>query len=294
MDRPRILCTGHDQTVTVVAVSPGGRRLLSGSQDKTARLWDGETGKLLRSSSEPTFWILTLAISPDGQLAVSPRDPSGLRVWEVETGKERCVFTGHKVNVRSVVFSADGRKVFSGGPDGTLFLWEAADGTVVRRFTGQPESVACVALSEDCRWALTGGSAGLLTIWDLAANKGRPLGLHKGSALVAVGFTNDDHVVSADNTRAIRVWETGGRLVKQIDVKCEGPVQRAAVSPSGDRIACACEDGTIRLIDLGTGKETACLRGHVGGVMAVAFSPEGRLIASGGKDRTVRLWDVPR
>ncbi|HKB36203.1 MAG TPA: protein kinase [Gemmataceae bacterium] len=293
-DRPLAVCSGHGQAVLSVAVSPERRYLLSGSKDKSTRLWDGKTGKLLRSSTEPTYWVLALAFSPDGQLAVSPRDPSALRVWEVESGKERCQFTGHKSSVRSAVFSADGRYVFSGGPLRGLFLWDVTNGKMVRNFVGQPQDVTCVAMSQDSRWALSGGCAGSLVLWDLEAGKGRPLAGHPGSCLVGVGFCANDRVVSADGTRMIRVWDRGGRLLRQIEVQCDGPVQQAAFSPRGDRALCACDDGTLRLLDLNNGKEIACLRGHPGGVMAVAFSPDGRLAASGGNDCIMRLWELPR
>jgi len=114
-DRPLAVCSGHGQAVLSVAVSPERRYLLSGSKDKSTRLWDGKTGKLLRSSTEPTYWVLALAFSPDGQLAVSPRDPSALRVWEVESGKERCQFTGHKSSVRSPSFRPTGGTCSLGG-----------------------------------------------------------------------------------------------------------------------------------------------------------------------------------
>ena len=117
---------------------------------------------------------------------------------------------------------------------------------------------------------------------------------HPGSCLVGVGFCANDRVVSADGTRMIRVWDRGGRLLRQIEVQCDGPVQQAAFSPRGDRALCACDDGTLRLFDLNNGKEIAFLRGHQGGVMAVAFSPDGRLAASGGNDCTMRLWELPR
>jgi hypothetical protein len=65
-----------------------------------------------------------------------------------------------------------------------------------------------------------------------------------------------------------------------------------AFAPDGRRLASAGNDGTVRIWDTATGRETATLRGHQGNVMSVAFAPDGRRLASAGYDRTVRIWDA--
>src|SRR5205085_1815027 len=66
----------------------------------------------------------------------------------------------------------------------------------------------------------------------------------------------------------------------------------AAAEKAGRPALSGCEDHTVRLWEVATGRELKCFRGHTAGVRAVAFSPDGRRALSGGKDGTVRLWDV--
>src|SRR5262249_46742481 len=68
-------------------------------------------------------------------------------------------------------------------------------------------------------------------------------------------------------------------------------IESLAFAPTGKQLAVGCTDHSIRLFDLGTGKEIACCKGHSAPPRSLAFSPDGALLASCGLDKTIRLWD---
>jgi len=84
----------------------------------------------------------------------------------------------------------------------------------------------------------------------------------------------------------------GSRFVSPPAIDVSAPVFAVAFSPDGQTIASGSVDKPIRLWDVISKKEIACLTGHTGCVSSVAFSPDGRTIASGYDDNTIRLWDV--
>jgi len=104
------------------------RRIVSGSTDKTLRLWDAATGAPigdpLRGHEEA---VTSVVFSRDGRRIVSGSRDTTLRLWDAETGAPIGeLMRGHDGGVRTVVFSPDGRRLVSGSDDRTLRFWEVA------------------------------------------------------------------------------------------------------------------------------------------------------------------------
>ena len=114
---------GHTDVVIGVALSADGRRALSGSQDKTVRLWDTDTGQELKRFEGHTDGVPSVAMSADGRRALSGSRDTTVLLWDTETGRVLKRFEGHTDGVESVALSADGRRVLSGSRDKTIRLW---------------------------------------------------------------------------------------------------------------------------------------------------------------------------
>jgi WD40 repeat protein len=105
---------GHKGGVTSVAFSPDGKFALSGSWDKTLKLWDVASGKEIRTFYGHASDIFSVAFSPDGKFALSGSYDTTLKLWYVESGKEIRTFYGHASDIFSVAFSPDGKYALSG------------------------------------------------------------------------------------------------------------------------------------------------------------------------------------
>jgi Flp pilus assembly protein TadD len=105
-----------------VAFSPDGRTALTGSGDKTARLWDVSSGKPL-ATLQHEDGVSAVAFSPDGRTALTGSDDTTARLWDVASGKPLATLQ-HEGRVWSVEFSRDGRSALTGSRDGTARLWE--------------------------------------------------------------------------------------------------------------------------------------------------------------------------
>ncbi|KAG8797552.1 hypothetical protein FRC16_008746, partial [Serendipita sp. 398] len=296
--RPHML-TGHRGGITSVAGSPDGRRIISGSEDKTIRIWDTETGadigELLGGHTRA---VNSVAYSPDGRRIISGSSHKAIRIWDAETGAAVGVpLGGHTRAVNSLVYSPDGRCIISGSSDKAIRIWDAETGAAVGKpLEGHTAWVRSVAYSPDGRRIISGSDDNTIRIWDAetGAAVGEPLEGHTG-AVCSVAYSPDGRrIISGSSDNTIRIWdaETGATVGEPLEGHT-GAVCSVAYSPDGRRIISGSSDNTIRIWDAETGAAVGePLEGDTDEISSVAYSPDGRRIISGSSDNTIRIWEA--
>ena len=297
---------GHTNWVNSVAFSPDGHQALSGSWDKTLKLWDLAQGACLRTFEGHTSHVYSVAISPDGRQALSGSYDKTLKLWDLAQGACLRTFEGHTGEVTSVAFSPDGRQALSGSDDKTLKLWNLAQGACLRTFEAHTGGVNSVAISPDGRQALSGSKDKTLKLWDLVQGAClRTLEGHTGE-VTSVAF-------SPDGCQGFSGSSPGDLLSKKLDFveliklwdlaegKCLGTfkghtnnINSVVISPDGRWALSGSADKTLKLWDLSKGKCLRTFEGHtcLTGVKSVSFSPDKRRALSGSWDNTLKLWDL--
>jgi len=127
-------CGGEDNSpddsvsVQSVSFSPDGKRIVSGSWDKTLKVWDAQTGQETLTLKGHSNTVNSVSFSPDGKRIVSGSYDNTLKVWDAQTGQETLTIDGHSLGVTSVSFSPDGKRIVSGHwsrvRDKTLKVWD--------------------------------------------------------------------------------------------------------------------------------------------------------------------------
>ena len=115
---------GHEDSVISVGFSRDGKQLASGSGDKTIKIWDVTTGKVLNTLKGHESRVWSVGFSPDGKKLASGSDDKTIKIWDVTTGKVLNTLKGHESRVWSVGFSPDGQQLASGSDDKTIILWD--------------------------------------------------------------------------------------------------------------------------------------------------------------------------
>ena len=146
----------HAGPVNAVAFSPGGKTVLTGSDDNTARLWNVATGKSIGMPLRHAGSVNAVAFSPDGKtvLTGSLMDKKA-QLWDVATGKPIGEPLGRENPVNAVAFSPDGNTVLTGSDDNTARLWSVATGKSIGVPLTHENSVYAVAFSPDGNTVLT-------------------------------------------------------------------------------------------------------------------------------------------
>ena len=285
-----VVQVGHSDRINSVAFSVDGRFVLTGSGDKSARLWETATGKELRRFKGHSDSITSVAFSADRRLVLTGSSDDTARVWETATGKELRRFLGF------VAFSADRRFVLTKSLDDTTRLWETATGKEVRRFEGHSE---CAALSADGHFMLTIEEK-TARLWETA--NGKELRRFEGDFewINSVVFSVDGRfVLTGGWDKTARLWETAtGKELRRFEGHSDH-INSVAFSVDGRFVLTGSDDETARLWEMATGEELR--RFETGGsadlserpkITSVVFSADGRFVLTGSEDKTARLWET--
>lgn len=283
----------HDGPVRAVAISPDGKTVLTGSEDRTARLWNAADGKPRGKPMRHQGPVRAVAFSSDGKTVLTGSLDRTARLWDASTGEP----IGQPLRLQSpviaVAFSPDCKTVLTGTLDKTARLWDAVTGKPRGKPLKHPDRVSAVAFSPDGKTVLTGCWDYKARLWDAAtgAPRGKPM-QHKAPVL-AVAFGPEGKSVltgSADNTA--RLWDVATGKPRGKAMSHQNWVRAVAFSSDGKTVLTGSDDNTARLWDADSGAPRGQPIRRPGRVFAVAFSPDGKTVLTGSSDNTARLMDA--
>jgi hypothetical protein len=115
---------GHTRGVKSVSYSPDGKQIVSGSWDKTIKVWDAASGACVATLEGHSFLVQSVSYSPDGKQIVSGSEDNTIKVWDAASGACVSTLEGHTGDVYSVSYSPDGKQIASGSSDATIKVWD--------------------------------------------------------------------------------------------------------------------------------------------------------------------------
>ncbi|NET31263.1 MAG: protein kinase, partial [Cyanothece sp. SIO1E1] len=284
--------TGHGNSVSDVAISPDGKKIVSCSFDKTIKLWHLRRGILfdeLRGYLEP---VLSVDFMPDGKTLVSGSVDDTIKLWDLETRSPLLTLRGHRGSVLSlcVAISLDGRVLASGSDDHTVKVWQLEQGELVHTLH-HPRAVTSVAISPDGALLASGSNDNIIRLWQLDTGKllqqlqGHPRDINT----VAISPDNQT-LISGSSDHTIKIWQLQTGALRHTLYGHSDWVRVVITSPDGQTLASGSSDRTIQLWNLKARKPSHTLTGHAKDVNAIAFSPDGQTLVSGSSDRTLKVW----
>ncbi|KAJ7192044.1 hypothetical protein GGX14DRAFT_701470 [Mycena pura] len=284
---------GHSNIITCVCFAPDSTRIASGSWDKTVRIWDSHTGRLVLGPLKGhTFFINCIHFSPDGERIVSGSSDQTLRVWDSRIGGlVSGPMEGHGAGIQSVQFSPNGKQIASGSTDG-IRVWDPETGALLAGPLHGNSRIGSLRYSPD-GMRIAFSSSNTIRVCD-SQTGALCFVIKVPEKDIPINFSPDGMRIVSGSDRNICVWDgQTGTLVAGPFKGHTGEVMSVSFSPDGSQIVSGSEDCTVRIWDARTGVPvTGPFAGHSGIVKSVHVSPDGALIATGSLDSTVRVWDA--
>jgi WD40 repeat protein len=267
--------------------------MVAGSHDKTLRLWDLETGVVLKMMEGHSSQVEALAVSRDGQIIASGDDGGELIAWHGENGESLTKpIKAHSSQIYSVDFSPDGMVLATGAWDGMTKFWC----TKTWQMQGVPINcgyVYCIRYSPSGQLLAIATDQNILIynpgtrehVASFKAHTKQNSSLAwtpDGTRLLSGGDHNDP---------TIREWDP--LTWQQVGHPWEGHISyiyAIAINPAGTLVASASQDGHVRLWRLSDRQNIGVFK-HSSPSLSVTFSVDGRHILSGGYDK-ISEWEV--
>jgi eukaryotic-like serine/threonine-protein kinase len=302
----------HQGPVLTAVFDRSGRRILSASHDKTARVWDAADGMPLlelkghagvvggAEFSPDEQSVLTFSfdtqfrfpnLSPVGEHQVTEHYPvysdRTARIWDVASGKERIVMD-HNDQVADARFSPDGRFVATAGWDHVARIWNVETGTELHQLRGHAASLLSVSFTPDSKRLATGTEG------------------YRYSYTLGPGGAGGSSTTVREPVLAT-IWNVvDGQTMVQVKNQISRPLEaligaggysasraRVAFSPDGRYLVTAAQDPERAAVwNVEDGGPIAWLKGHTYEVNVACFSPSGDRVVTASADHSARIWDA--
>lgn len=216
---------GHEGEIDTIELSPDKQILASGSHDKSIKLWNLQTGKLICTFGSLLTWgahketVSCLAFTPDTQTLISGSSDrtiqsliSGsfdgtIKFWNLQTRDKPRTFKT-SLGVKAIAISRDGRFLASTAWDGKIRLWHIDTGEVLHTLEGHSYSVSCFTFSPDGRTLASAGSYDrTILLWNVQTGQLRHTLTGHENAVSCLAFSWDGQtLVSGSQDKTIKVW----------------------------------------------------------------------------------------
>eukprot|EP01114_Cavostelium_apophysatum_P020568 TRINITY_DN6934_c0_g1_i2.p1 TRINITY_DN6934_c0_g1~~TRINITY_DN6934_c0_g1_i2.p1 ORF type:complete len:939 (+),score=251.24 TRINITY_DN6934_c0_g1_i2:1960-4776(+) len=194
---------GHTNSVRCVQIDPENNLIASGSEDKTVKIWEFETGRNIQTLKDGGE-VTCLQLDVEKNLLYNGSSDKTVKVWDTRSWKLIKTLKAHTNKV--FCLQAQGNTLVSGSQDKTVRLWDIAGGRCLNTLKGHTDTVRCVQFDEDK--IISGSDDGTVKVYNLTEGE-LTISAHPGEKVTCLQF-DANRLVTGGSDGCMKVWKLGG------------------------------------------------------------------------------------
>jgi WD40 repeat protein len=281
---------GHDGEVTCCKYSNDGMRIVSGSSDRSVKIWDSISNAEIFTFDGHEGRVNACSFSKDDKLIVSASEDKTIKIWDINNRMEKFTLKGHNGPVNDCSFSNDCKKVVSASEDKTVKIWDVETGEELVSLDKHRMSVNSCEFSRDGSLVVSASDDNSIILWDVVNKKFIScLNGHEKPVYSCSFSPKGDQIVSASEDKTLRIWNVERKSELLTLEGHSSSVYSCQYSTDGEYIVSGSADNTIKVWEK-FGKEEATFKGHSADVKDCSYSYSGNQIISASVDGTIKVW----
>ncbi|MBS1680772.1 MAG: caspase family protein [Bacteroidetes bacterium] len=295
-----VIQRGHELAVIAISASPNNNYVVTGSRDKSAKLWELSTGREVRSFLGHDYSVTTVDVSSDGNYLLTGSNDETVKLWAMETGKELFSINPVHEQIKHVAISPDMKFFVTAALRHNVQVYDFKSKKKIKEIEVNPESNrngVDVAISPDSKWIAFGEDNRVVTVyrtsdWQKVYTFEYGSGWCGGCSTFCQFSPDSKSLVMASHNGSAKKYDlTGGKLLVQFADSLRDP-SSIAVSPNNKMVALALKKEII-VWNSETGNELKRFNpGVEQEINETIFSHDGKQLFITCDNNTTIIWDI--
>jgi len=286
---------GHADRITSISWSPAGTSLVTGSLDKTVKIWTLDyysRWQCMATLSGHADFINSVSWSPDGKYIATGLQDETVKIWTYKDNEWQCIatLTDHTADIKSISWSPNSKYLVTSSCDATVKIWIIQDDQW-RCITTLTGSIDAVSWSPDSKYFATNFDFSTAKIWTIGGQCIARLTAHTGSVDSLSWSPDGKYIAIGSSDKTTKIWTLKGNRCTATLSGHTNIVVAISWSPNGTYIATGSWDHMVKIWTL-NGTCIATLTGHTDGIKSISWLSDGNSIATDSDDATIKIWDM--